>query len=126
MSLDRFHFGTGVRIFLFRKSPRKTDGKFLKLAAFAHDMLHSMQQATESTPPATAVSFAGLLATLTSQKPSSGWDNDALADDVATLSYESALRTHGRYRALDPSDRSLAPPVIPKREQVDRYELAPR
>ncbi len=29
------------------------------------------------------------------------WDNDELEDDVATLSYEKALRTHSRYRPVD-------------------------
>jgi hypothetical protein len=46
-------------------------------------------------------SFAGFLSALTSPAPASrnaGWNEDALADDVATLSYESALKTHSRYR----------------------------
>ncbi len=49
-------------------------------------------------------SFAGLLASLTSPDPSpaAGWNADDLADDVATLSYESALRTHGRYKPVTP------------------------
>jgi hypothetical protein len=41
------------------------------------------------------------------------WNDDDLADDVATLSYERALRTHARYRAADPSDRSLTQPPDP-------------
>ncbi len=122
--LGGFHFGSCVRIFLFRNSPCKTDGKFLKLAALARDMLHPMQLATESAPSATAASFAGLLAALTSPKAPPEWNDDALADDVATLSYENALRTHARYRALDPTGRSLTEPVTAEREQVDSYELA--
>jgi hypothetical protein len=41
------------------------------------------------------------------------WNDDGLADDVATLSYERALRTHARYKAADPSDRSLTQPPDP-------------
>jgi hypothetical protein len=33
------------------------------------------------------------------------WNDDDLADDVATLSYERALRTHARYRASTPTDQ---------------------
>jgi hypothetical protein len=33
------------------------------------------------------------------------WNDDDLADDVATLSYERALRTHARYRASAPADQ---------------------
>jgi hypothetical protein len=42
------------------------------------------------------------------------WNNDGLADDVAILSYESALKTHARYRtsqASQASDRSLTQPA---------------
>lgn len=48
-----------------------------------------------------APSFAGLLASLAAQ-PQSGavrepdWNEDGLADDIAVLSYEGALRSHGR------------------------------
>ncbi|MFP5248416.1 MAG: plasmid mobilization protein [Acidobacteriota bacterium] len=56
------------------------------------------------TPPDT--SFASLLAALAAPKvhPSPGFDDllDGLQDDVATLSYERALQTHGRYKASDP------------------------
>lgn len=59
-----------------------------------------MQQAAElDSSPA---GFAGLLAALTAarqQKPQSWAANlDELQDDVAVLSYESALRHHARYR----------------------------
>lgn len=53
----------------------------------------------------TTASFAGLLAALVTPKaqPRSGLDDllDGLEDDVATLSYERALQTHGRYKAAD-------------------------
>jgi hypothetical protein len=101
-----------------------------------------MQTATDSAPSSTASSFAGLLAALTAPKsdsalpplrrPDSAWDDDGLADDVATLSYENALRARTRYRALqsdrDRTDRSLTgPDPNPdlNRNPVDSYELAP-
>jgi len=73
-------------------------------------MLHAMQQPTASSPSPTSPSFAGLLAALASpaqttgdfrgkpssirRKSTSAWNDDDLADDVATLSYESALKVH--------------------------------
>ncbi len=84
-------------------------------------MLLSMQQtATKSaapgdestslgwsdTPSPTPASFAGLLAALASPVPKTAWNTDDLADDVATLSYEHALRTHARYKAPEPIDWS--------------------
>jgi predicted DNA binding CopG/RHH family protein len=80
-------------------------------------MLLAMQQPTASAPAATSTSFAALLATLAApvqssgdrslperQRSSSAWSDDDLADDVATLSYESALKAHVRYH---PTDQSL-------------------
>jgi hypothetical protein len=48
-------------------------------------------------------SFAGLLAALTAPASTAAnrapaWNDDGLGDDVATLSYESALRAHARYK----------------------------
>jgi hypothetical protein len=47
-----------------------------------------------------------MLAALTAPaaSPSPAWNNDDLADDVATLSYERALRNHGRYKSADTGD----------------------
>jgi len=95
-----------------------------------------MQHPPESSPSGTP-SFAGLLASIAETKvrlgipaqgqPATGWAADwndsGLQDDVATLSYEQALRTHGRYRAPDLSDRSLTGPPEPL--QFENYELAP-
>jgi hypothetical protein len=39
------------------------------------------------------------------------WNDDDLADDVATLSYESALKAHARYRSPQVSDQSLTQPT---------------
>jgi len=87
-------------------------------------MLHAMQQPTESVPSPASPAFAGFLAALAGPeqaigvpgdgtlsmkwKPAPSWNDDDLADDVATLSYESALKAHVRYRA---TDRSLTQPA---------------
>jgi hypothetical protein len=42
------------------------------------------------------------------------WNDDDLADDVATLSYESALKAHARYRPSQVSDQSLTQPTDSK------------
>ena len=76
-------------------------------------MLQAMQQPATSQPSPSVSSFAGLLATLASPPPSPPSDADAdaplwnssdLGEDVATLSYERALRAHARYR---PANRDL-------------------
>lgn len=61
--------------------------------------------------PDSSPSFAGLLAALAapSKRPDPAWNNDELADDVTSLSYESALRAHARYRA------TAAPPADSRR-----------
>jgi len=68
-----------------------------------------MQQQTEPTPITKASSFAGMLAALATpeSKRVPAWNDDDLEDDVATLSYERALRTHSRYR---PADDGVAEP----------------
>lgn len=70
-------------------------------------MLEAMQQPATATPSPT---FAGMLASLAApgQKRPPARDLDGLEDDVATLSYERALRAHGRYRAPAADDRALA------------------
>jgi len=81
----------------------------------------------ESAPSPTSPSFAGMLAALaapahatgdfnskpssTGRKSTSTWNDDDLADDVATLSYESALKAHARYRPTDQSLTQLPDPV---------------
>jgi hypothetical protein len=77
-------------------------------------MLQVMQQPATSQPSLSVSSFAGLLATLASPPPSPPpeadadaplWNSSDLGEDVATLSYERALRAHARYR---PANRDLA------------------
>jgi hypothetical protein len=67
-----------------------------------------MQQAAESSIAAS--SFAGFLASLASPSQPAGpeWNDDQLGDDIATLSYEQAVRTHRPYRSAA-SDQAPAP-----------------
>jgi Mobilization protein NikA len=58
-----------------------------------------------------SASFASLLAALAKpeeEKELPVWNDDALAEDVATLSYERALRAHARYRPSMPEPPPLA------------------
>jgi hypothetical protein len=66
-----------------------------------------MQQPQSSLP--TADNFANILASLTGPEPNlaDSWDDSALADDVATISYEQALKTQGRGK-LSADSRSAA------------------
>jgi hypothetical protein len=80
----------------------------------------------ESAPSPSPSSFAGLMAALAAPAPAAtprdpAWNEDGPEDDVATLSYERALRTHARYRTGDRSDRSLTQP--PAARPVDSYEV---
>jgi len=75
-----------------------------------------MQQSVESSPSLSPSSFANLLAALAAPEAAAtirdpAWNDDALEDDVASLSYERALRTHARYRPGDSSDCSLTQPA---------------
>jgi hypothetical protein len=67
-------------------------------------MLFSMQQTAVNTPSSAPSSFEGLLAALAAPTPRTAWNNDDLAEDVATLSYEHALRAHARYSSADAGD----------------------
>ena len=70
-------------------------------------MLLTMPQPASSTPTPGPASFAGLLAALTSSAKPAVWDNDGLADDVATLSYERALQAHSRYKPPDLDEQAF-------------------
>ena len=90
--------------------------EFLMLAVRAYGMLLAMQQSIETAPASATPDFAGLLAALAAPahesetrgdgstpmewKPSAAWNEDGLEDDIATLSYERALKAHARYRAI--------------------------
>jgi hypothetical protein len=65
-----------------------------------------MADSASSTTPS---HFATLLASLTGvgKSTDSSWDTTALADDVATISYEQALRTHRRVRPSQSATEQL-------------------
>jgi predicted DNA binding CopG/RHH family protein len=69
-----------------------------------------MPESAQSLPPSTVAGFANLLSGLIASEPapksSDPWNDDALAQDVATLSYEQALRSHARYRPSGPPNPS--------------------
>lgn len=98
-------------------------------------MLLRMQASTAPVPSPRSREFAGMLMDLAApeaKKPPVR-DFDGLEEDVATLSYEEALRQHGRYRPTvantGPQLASHVPfvqppsataPVAPSVSQVDR------
>jgi hypothetical protein len=89
-------------------------------------MLQAMPQPAPTPPNSGSQSFAGLLAAFASpgqKKPPArelgrdgsrdqARDFDGLADDVATLSYERALRAHARYHAPEEA-LAFAPQSLP-------------
>jgi len=98
-------------------------------------MLRPMQHPSPSQSSTSLSSFAGLLATLASSRPSlpsdaaddaTLWNNSDLGEDVATLSYERALRAHARYRPTNrDSDRvDGAPAQAPAAELKAEPETA--
>jgi hypothetical protein len=75
-------------------------------------MLLPMQQTDQASASPSSSSFAGLLASLASPKPDasgriSELSSDELSADVVTLSYERALRNHGRYKPREPDEWRL-------------------
>jgi len=115
-------FRDGWRAGAFLESGLFSHGDFFTLAGRPHDILQAMQQSTAAATSPASTSFAGMLAALAApaqrpgtsgdgslpavRKRSAAWSDDGLEDDIATLSYERALRAHARYRA---SDQSLTP-----------------
>jgi len=63
---------------------------------FAAHILFGMPDPTKETPQKSTGSFANFLASFAGRLQSDLWDDSALMDDVATLSYEQALRTTRR------------------------------
>ena len=63
----------------------------------------AMETADNAATSPSAASFASLLATLATPapKPEPEWNDEELGEDVASLSYERALRSHARYRPPD-------------------------
>jgi hypothetical protein len=85
------------------------------LAGMDRGKLQGMRQAAQSTVPASSGSFAGILAALSGpgQKSDPRWNDDGLEADVATLSYEHALRAHARYLQADAEAAELKKAVDP-------------
>ena len=81
-----------------------------------------MQQPATTEPSST---FAGMMAAFTAprQKRPPARDLDGLEDDVATLSYERALRAHSRFRSPDASDWALT--QISRPERLSIMEVFP-
>ena len=82
-------------------------------------MLQSMHPPAAAANSKNSPTFAGLLAALAAPSAAAAnqaaaWREDGLADDVATLSYERALRTHARYRSTEPDDCDLTHSVNPE------------
>ncbi len=78
---------------------------------------YAMSEPASIPAPKSVSSFAGMLASLTGSagKPRPTWDDSALADDVAIISYEQALH----------SQRRIPPPApLPKRK-TEPIPIAP-
>ncbi|MGC1463649.1 MAG: hypothetical protein WA802_15710, partial [Terracidiphilus sp.] len=93
-------------------------GNLLKVTMPGRSMLFSMQQTAVNAPSSASSSFEGLLAALTAPTPRTAWNNDDLAEDVATLSYEHALRAHARYSSADAGDFPFAQAAGPDADQA--------
>lgn len=86
-----------------------------------------MQSLAASTPPSVAPSFAGMLAE--AAQPEKKFppvrDLDGLDDDLATLSYESALRAHYRAeRAEQEQIDALSMQEMPEDQAIPAQQLA--
>ena len=71
-----------------------------------------MPEPQAAAPATSSQDFASLLAKLASPStaltsPAEPWDDSALADDIATFSYEHTLRTHSHFPAI----RSFEPSI---------------
>jgi predicted DNA binding CopG/RHH family protein len=91
-------------------------------------MLHSMQEEIRNPFAHTAPDFAGLLAALAAAKPIElpTWNDEELPQDVATLSYERALRKHARYKSGDAEglNEAQVPASNPRRSGADAPDVA--
>ena len=87
-----------------------------------------MQPSAKAQPSPNSPSFAGLLAALAlpsrdEAERTPAWNSDDLGEDVATLSYERALRAHARYKPADRGEWKTAPAARP--ETGDEREESP-
>jgi hypothetical protein len=51
--------------------------------------------------------FASVLASITGKRTTDSWDDSGLGDDVATISYEQALRSHRRVGSSESATKAL-------------------
>ena len=89
--------------------PSQNPTRISRPAPASHLCFYAMSEPASIPASEAESSFASLLASLTgpAKKPSQTWDDSALADDVAIISYEQALR----------SQRRVPPPaVLPENE----------
>lgn len=65
----------------------------------------------DTGPLANPANFASLLTALTGmgKEPAEPWDMSELGEDVATITYEQALKTHRRVRSAEPFAKSTEP-----------------
>ena len=96
-------------------------------------MLTPMQPSSQATPSPSSASFASLLAALaapanSSPTNASGWGNEALEDDVVSLSYERALSAHARYKPADRGDWPVTAgsgtEALPPTAKLDQHACA--
>jgi hypothetical protein len=94
-----------------RKHLRESS-QFLDVAAAFRLCSYAMSELVSTPAIKSASSFSSLLESFTgSAKNSNGiWDDSALLEDVATISYEQALRSHRRVLPVEalPADESLS------------------
>src|SRR4051794_29280677 len=84
----------------------KQSGAAASYRGAAGSKLFLMPEDVQFASPKNLDSFANLLATFTG-KLQDEWDNSALAEDVATLSYDKALRQQCQTGIPEPSADSL-------------------
>jgi hypothetical protein len=73
--------------------------------ALAVNLVYSsrMQEPQAAVPSTASATFASVLAALAAptEERIADWNDDDFQDDVTTISYEQALRTHARFRPAD-------------------------
>jgi predicted DNA binding CopG/RHH family protein len=97
-------------------------------------MQSSSQPEAAISPAPEPPSFAGFLSALASPAAAphaSAWNEEPLADDVVTLSYENALKAHSRYKPADdllprPGPLAASDPDAKAQSVSSRQELSPR
>jgi hypothetical protein len=110
-SSAQFHFGTRFGFHSECELRSRLPREFLSSPQPRQAKLGAMQSASTDlssiAAPSGATSFAGVLASAAD----SAWSLDGLADDVATLSYEEALRSHSAIPDSAPDQGSTERPA---------------